>query len=99
MNNHPKHSPILEAIRAVESKARVEIRIHLSRRWLEFDVRKRALHIFSDLGMFRTRERNSVLIYFNLRKKTFAIVADEGVAKAIDQNTWNRFRSEIRSNA
>ena len=83
-----KHSPIVQAIIMAEAETTGEIRVHLSKRFLEKDPYVRALKLFSKFGMHRTSHRNGVLLYVNLRKKKFAIVGDEGVHKAVGQKYW-----------
>jgi uncharacterized membrane protein len=45
--------------------------------------------------MFRTTVRNGVLIYVNLRKKKFAIVADVGIYQVVGQDYWRRLGIEL----
>ncbi len=83
-----KHSPIVKAIQAVEQNTTGEIRVHLSKRWLERDPFNRARKLFEKFGMHRTGQRNGVLLYVNLRKKKFAIIGDEGIHEAVGQKYW-----------
>ena len=48
--------------------------------------------------MDRTEKRNSVLLYFNLRKRKFAIVGDDGVHTALGQKYWEQLGRDLREN-
>lgn len=90
------YSPILDAIRAAEAKTTSEIRVHLSRRWMEKDPFKRAGHLFRQYGMFRTTHRNAVLLYVNLRRRKFALVGDEGAHHAVGQRFWEELARQLK---
>jgi uncharacterized membrane protein len=72
-----------------------EIRVHLSRRWFERDSFVRATALFREFGMTRTAKRNGVLIYVNLKKHKFAIVADEGITAAVGNKFWEKLGREL----
>ena len=84
-----KHSPIIDAIAFAEAGTTGEVRVHISRRWFEKDPYSRAEKLFKRFGMWRTANRNAVLLYVNLRRHKFAVVGDEGIHKALGQEYWN----------
>lgn len=88
-------SPILKAIQEAEAGTTGEIRVHLSKRLFEKDPFKRALEIFNSYEMFRTRDRNAVLIYVNLKKRQFAIVGDHGLCQVVDPSAWRSLSHEL----
>jgi uncharacterized membrane protein len=90
-----KHSPIIDAIQRAEEGTTGEIRVHLTQRLFEKDAYKRATQIFSEYGMNRTAQRNAVLLYINLRKKKFAIIADMGFDEKIDPDFWNQLGRQL----
>ncbi|MCM2322215.1 MAG: TPM domain-containing protein [Oligoflexia bacterium] len=93
-----KFSPIIEAIARAETGTTGEIRVHLTRSWIEKDAFAHAWSIFNRFAMFRTAQRNAVLLYVNLRKHKFAIVGDEGIHKAVGQRYWERVARNLSRN-
>lgn len=89
-------SPIVEAIILAEIGTTGEIRVHLSRNWLEKNPYHRATRLFRHFKMFQTKDRNAVLLYFNLRRKKFAIIGDTGVHQAVGQNYWSNLSEKLR---
>ncbi|MCM2277072.1 MAG: TPM domain-containing protein [Oligoflexia bacterium] len=90
-----RYSPIVKAIAEAEAGTTGEIRVHLTRRWIEKDPFARAWIVFRRFGMFRTAQRNAVLLYVNLRKHKFAIIGDEGVHKVVGQLYWERIARNL----
>jgi uncharacterized membrane protein len=88
-------SPILIALAEAERGSTGEIRVHLSRRWIERDPFTRATALFREFGMGRTAKRNAVLVYVNLRARKFAIAADEGVTAAVGARFWEKLSREL----
>jgi len=88
MFSQSAQSPIVEAIRLAEENTTGEIRVHLSKKWIERDPYRRATRLFQKFGMFRTTHRNAVLLYVNLKRKKFAIIGDEGIHQTVGQMYW-----------
>ncbi len=82
-------SPIAKAIHQVSQKTTAEVRVHLTRRWIERDPYRSAVRVFNQHGMQRTTFRNAVLFYINLRKRRFAIIGDEGIHEIAGREYWN----------
>ena len=85
---------ITEAITAGERAHRGEVRLIVEKA-LPWPVlraavrgRQRALHLFADHGIWDTEENCGVLVYVNLADHTVDIVADRGIARKIDNATW-----------
>ena len=91
-----KRSPIVGAIADAERLTTGEIRVHLSRSWLERDAFLRAQKLFREFGMARTPQHDSILLYLNLRSRRFAIIADEGIHQAVGQQYWERLARHLR---
>ena len=89
-------SAILKAIQWAEKGTTGEIRVHITRRWWEPDALKRAQKLFESYGMYRTAERNGVLLYVNLRKKKFAVIGDTGIQAKIGQSYWDDLAKSLR---
>lgn len=90
------NSPIVEAIEIAEKGTTGEIRVHLSRHWLERDCYRRAEKLFARFNMSRTTNRNAVLLYVNLRKRKFAVIGDVGIHKAVGQQYWNELVAALK---
>lgn len=60
-------------------------------------ARQRAEAVFSSLRVWDTELNNGVLIYLLLADREFEIVADRGLAKAIDQSEWERLCREMEA--
>jgi uncharacterized membrane protein len=92
----PSHAltAIEQAIEASEKQHRAEIRVAvevaLDARdlWRVRSARKRALEVFTELGVWNTRERNGVLIYVLLAERDVEIVADCGFDGRVEEHEW-----------
>ena len=94
----PSHAltAIEEAVEASEKLHRAEIRVAVEvaldvrEMWRVRSVRKRALEVFTELGVWNTRERNGVLIYVLLAERDVEIVADSGFDGRVQESDWLR---------
>jgi uncharacterized membrane protein len=93
-----KHSPIIDAIREAEAGTEGEIRVHLSQRWFEKDPWKRAENLFAHYGLGSGLQQNTILIYINLRKRSFAILGDLAIHQRVGQTYWNNLARELTEN-
>ncbi|MBP8689570.1 TPM domain-containing protein [Patescibacteria group bacterium] len=50
------------------------------------NLQKYALHLFKQYKIFKTKNRNGILILFILKTKQFYILFDEGIYKKIDSS-------------
>lgn len=87
--------PIVRAIAQAERGTTGEIRVHLTRRPWERDPLAKCRRIFARFGMGRTRQRNAVLLYVNLRRHRFAVLADQGIDRAVGEEFWKRFSAQL----
>jgi uncharacterized membrane protein len=46
-------------------------------------------YIFEQLGMFRTRDRNGVLIYVSAADRRVAVIGDAGINARVPEGFWN----------
>jgi uncharacterized membrane protein len=79
---------VVAAIRAAEKQTSGEIKVHVEGRcpgkpW------PRALALFAQLGLDKTRERNAVLIYVAVRSKKFALLGDSGIHEEVGSAFWS----------
>ena len=89
------HSPIVEAIRFAEESFSGQIRVHLSKRWVEKDPARRAQQLLDQYKMVGSSARNSILIYVNLRKGKFSILGNAGINRVIGRHHWEEMSSEL----
>jgi uncharacterized membrane protein len=95
---------ITDAIAAGEQSHRGEVRLIVEKAlpseavWAGISNRQRALALFADHGVWDTEENCGVLIYVNLADHKVDIVADRGIARKIEQATWNEICRTMTSN-
>jgi uncharacterized membrane protein len=87
--------PIVRAIALAETGTTGEIRVHLTKRLIERNPHNRALWLFDRFGMTRTRQRNAVLLYVNLRRRRFAILGDQAIDQAVTQIYWRQLANQL----
>jgi uncharacterized membrane protein len=78
---------VAQAVRAAEQTTSAEIRVHLDHRCAG-DPKARAVVLFEQLGMHRTRERNGVLIYVAVESRKLAVIGDIGIHERVGQDYW-----------
>lgn len=93
-----KASAILQAIQEAEQECSSEIRVHLTQRFVELNVQERAKNLFHIHQMDQNPQKNAVLIYVNLRKRKFAIIANDPLHKTGGQPFWNALAQELQEN-
>lgn len=79
---------IVDAITAAEKNTSGEIRVHIENH-SEKPPLERAQEVFHILGMDATAQRNGVLFYVGVSDHTFAIIGDEGIDKAVEDDFWD----------
>lgn len=79
---------IVNAIVQAEKNTSGEIRIHIEKH-SEKPPLERAQEVFSQLGMDATAARNGVLFYVGVDDHSFAILGDEGIDKAVENDFWD----------
>src|SRR5258707_15232926 len=90
------HDRIIEAIRGAKSKTSGEIRVYVQRGKFETDPVLLAQKKFQRLGMYKTRERNAVLIFVAPRAHKFAVVGDQAVHEKCGEQFWQRVVDGMR---
>ena len=92
--NEVEKERVVAAIKEAETKTSGEIRLHIDKS-REVDAMKRAKKVFEVIGMTRTKGHSGVLIYINSRKRSFAIIGDRGIHKAVDDKFWLRLAESM----
>ena len=90
------HDRIIEAIREAESKTSGEIRVFIQRGKFESDPLIVAQKKFQRLGMYKTRERNAVLIFVAPRAHKFAVVGDKAIHEKCGEQFWQHVVEGMR---
>ena len=90
------HDRIIEAIRGAESKTSGEIRVYIQRGEFETDPVMLAQKKFQRLGMYKTRERNAVLIFVAPRAHKFAVVGDQAIHEKCGERFWQHVVDGMR---
>ena len=94
--NHEEDRRIVEAIRQAELNTSGEIKVHIENH-CRGDVEKRSLYVFERLKLNETKLRNGVLIYLAIKDHKFAILGDEGINNAVEDNFWNDVKDLMQS--
>jgi uncharacterized membrane protein len=102
-----EHDRIVQAIRQAESNTSGEIRVYIQRGKLDVDPVIAAQKKFHRLHMYKTRERNAVLIFVAPRAHKFAVIGDRAIHEKCGEEFWRRvvdlmaahFRNEKFSHA
>jgi len=92
-----EESEIVEAIRIAELNTSGEIRVHIEE-FSETPPMARAIEVFDQLKMYKTKARNGVLFYVNVRQKSFAVIGDKGINKKVDANFWDSTKELVLEN-
>lgn len=79
---------IRDAIASAELKTSGEIRVHIDKKCFGNPVKK-AIRIFNALGMYRTNQRNAVLIYVATEHHKLAIIGDQGINAHVPDHFWD----------
>lgn len=80
---------IVKAIEAAELNTSGEIRVHIESE-CKSDPLARAVTVFNKLKMYKTKERNGVLIYIAWKSRKFAILGDIGIDAKVPEGFWDK---------
>lgn len=84
---------VVEAIRSAEKQTSGEIKIYIEQHCKYIDPLDRAKEIFVDLEMYKTKDRNAVLLYMATKDHQLALLGDVGIYKKMGQPFWD---NEVR---
>ena len=87
---------VIDAIVLAEKNTSGEIRIHLEKKSdkAPFD---RAIEVFNKLEMYKTKDRNGVLIYVAVKDKKFVICGDDEINKKVASDFWESTKEAIQN--
>jgi uncharacterized membrane protein len=87
---------VVEAIQQAEKNTSGEIRVHLEKK-TSIAPMDRAIEVFNQLEMFKTKDANGVLIYVATEDHKFAICGDKGINEVVPDDFWESTKDIIRS--
>lgn len=85
---------IVSAIEKAELNTSGEIRVHIEAKW-KGDPIERAVTIFNKLKLYKTVQRNGVLIYLAYDSSKFAIIGDSGINQLVPENFWDEIKVKM----
>ena len=94
--NRVEEKRIMAAIRTAETASSGEIRLYVESICGD-SVEKRTVEVFKKLEMYKTQERNAVLIYIAMESRKFAIFGDEGIHKKMGFSFWTNEAATLKS--
>jgi len=86
---------VVEAIAAAEKMTSGELKVFIEEN-CPGDVIERALAVFDELEMNRTKLRNGVLFYLAYEDHKFAVIGDKGIHEKVPANFWETTREYLR---
>jgi uncharacterized membrane protein len=86
---------IVAAIREAEARSRGEIRVHVAEREVA-DPRTEAAHLFDQLGMTDTAERNGVLLFVAPESQSITVLGDRGAHERCGDAFWTTVVEAVR---
>jgi uncharacterized membrane protein len=87
---------ITAAIKLAERGTSGEIRLFVEDFCMRDHPVERAEEVFRLFGMFNTKERNAVLIYFAEKSRQFAIWGDTGIHEKVGYQFWDAEKHLLR---
>lgn len=96
MENKETSQLIKLALQKCEKLTNSAIYLHLSRNPFQKDSTKRALEIFNAEKLTSSPQRNSILIFLNLKNKSYTILSDEGIHKKVGQKYWDHLSIQFK---
>lgn len=80
---------IVNAIQNAERCTSGEVRVFVESRCSYMDALDRAAEVFGEMEMYKTAERNGVLIYVAIKDHQLAVLGDEGIHQKVGNEYWN----------
>jgi uncharacterized membrane protein len=83
---------VVDAIVLAEKSTSGEIRVHIEKESTK-PIFDRAMEVFEQLEMYKTKARNGVLIYIAVKNKSFLIYGDQGINDKVGSDFWETTRN------
>ena len=91
-----EEAAVVEAIQQAEKNTSGEIRVHLEKSTTIAPM-ERAIAVFNELQMYKTKDANGVLIYIATEDKKFAICGDKGINDVVPEDFWESTKEIMRN--
>jgi uncharacterized membrane protein len=88
---------VVDAIVFAEKNTSGEIRVHLEKETSK-PIFDRAMEVFEQLEMYKTKARNGVLIYVAVKDKSFLICGDQGINDKVATDFWESTKNVMLEN-
>lgn len=85
---------IVAAIEEAELDTSGEIRVHIEPK-CKTDAVSRAIYVFNYLKMYKTQQRNGVLVYVAHESRKLAIIGDVGINQRVPADFWNGIKEKM----
>jgi uncharacterized membrane protein len=85
---------ISKAIEEAEKQTSGEIRVHVDNK-CSADPVKEAISHFNRLEMFKTKDRNGILIYVAKEDRKLAIIGDKNINEKVPENYWENTKNQL----
>lgn len=92
--NKEEQARIVGAIEEAELNTSGEIRVHIESK-CKGDAVSRAIYVFNYLKMYKTAQRNGVLVYVACESKKLAVIGDVGINKKVPADFWNKIKDDM----
>ena len=79
---------IVQAIKQAEKMTSGEVRVFVESKCRFVQAIDRAKEVFENLDMYKTNDRNGVIVYVALKHRQLAVYADEGIYNKVGQVFW-----------
>jgi uncharacterized membrane protein len=94
--NTLEEKKIMASIRKAETGTSGEVRLYVESH-CKATTQERTIAIFKKLKMYKTHERNGVLIYVAMKDKKFSIFGDEGIHQKLGYSFWTNEAATLKS--
>lgn len=93
---------ISNEIKKIETRTSGEIRVSMKEK-RSFSEKKKSLRELAEaefvkLKMYNTRDKTGILIFILFEDRQFYILADDGINRKVEPDTWNNIRDEMQEN-
>lgn len=80
---------ITSAIQAAERSTSGEVRVYVESKCRFVKAVDRAIELFGELEMYKTVQRNGVIVYVAVKDRQLAVFGDEGIHQKVGNEFWN----------
>jgi uncharacterized membrane protein len=86
---------IMRAIADAEHRTSGEVRVYVESHCSYMDAIDRAAELFHSLKMYKTAQRNAVLVYVAMKDRQLAVFGDEGIHQRVGEEYWKKVVGEM----